>query len=124
MGFLTYCDNKGCSKQQEPLLNLETNEVECTECGKSIKSITVFAKAQMKGLGQIKRDEQKKQAFSVQCRFCKKENAPKLDQDKKILCSVCNKHLDYLTAPYAHAVRQFLLSKSSKVETKAIPPVK
>ena len=123
MGFLTFCDNKGCGKQMMPLLNLETNNVECTECSRPINSITSFAKTQMKSLGQVKRDEQKKQAFAVQCRFCKKENAPKLGSENEILCSICGKHLDYLTAPYVHAVRQFLLSRKGKAETKAIPPV-
>jgi uncharacterized Zn finger protein (UPF0148 family) len=106
MGFRTYCDNKGCGKDQEPLLNLDTNEVECTECRKEIKSITSFAKSQMKNLGQIKRIEKSQQAFSVQCNFCNKSSPPKINKDGQVICSVCEKHLNNLSAPYVNLIKQ------------------
>ena len=133
--FRVYCDNKGCGKDMEPLLNVETNEVECTECGRDIKSIHKFTNTQMKSFGQIKRDQKAKQAFSVQCKTCMKDNPPKLGEGDKILCGVCGVYLDYLTAPYAHAVREFLKSRQTKNQTtveipsvnvspKVIPPVR
>lgn len=133
--FRIYCDNKGCGRDMEPLLNVETNSVECTECGREVKSVHQFTKTQMKSLGQIKRDNKVKEAFSVQCKTCVKENAPILGPNQEILCSVCNAHLDYLTAPYAHAVREFLQSRKKQNQTtvqipavnvapKVVPPVK
>lgn len=121
--FRIYCDNKGCGKDMEPLLNINTNDVECTECGRAIKSITSFTKSQMKSIGQIKRDEKAKQAFSVQCRSCMKESAPKLGDKNEIRCSVCNHHLDYLSAPYAHAVREFLLTRQKNPATISVASV-
>jgi hypothetical protein len=112
--FKIYCDNKGCGKDMEPLLNVETNDVECTECGRTINCVSKFTKTQMKVLGQIKRDQKAKQAYSVQCRFCSKESPPALDENDNICCSLCNKTLDYLAAPYVHAVKQLLLSRRQK----------
>jgi ribosomal protein L34E len=121
--FRIYCDNKGCGKDMEPLLNVNTGDVECTECGRAIKSITSFTKSQMKAIGQVKRDEKVKQAFSVQCRSCMKESAPKLGSKKEIRCSICDSHLDYLSAPYTHAVREFLLTRQKNPATVSVSPV-
>jgi hypothetical protein len=121
--FRIYCDNKGCGKDMEPLLNVNTNDVECVECGRSIKSITSFTKSQMKSIGQIKRDEKVKQAFSVQCRSCMKESTPKLGDKNELRCSICNNHLDYLSAPYAHAVRENLLRKQKNIATVSVASV-
>lgn len=104
MGFSIQCDNKGCGKYQEPKLNLETNDVECADCGQPIKSVTSFAKNQMKSLGQIKRAEQTQQAFSVQCANCKK-SAPPVLSGKDILCAICKKELS-VSAPYAAILRE------------------
>jgi hypothetical protein len=112
MGFRTYCSNKGCGKDNEPLLNTSTNEVECSECGKPITNITSFAKAQMKTLGQIKRDSKKGQAFSIECTFCKKSSPPKIDPNtERIVCAFCNSYLDYLSAPFVQIVKEFLKKK-------------
>lgn|SRR5690554_2407285 len=105
MGFRIYCDNKGCRKEQEPLLNIETNEVECTECGKDIKSVSYFIKVQMKSLGQVKKDEKRSQAFATKCKFCSK-TAPPVVKSDKIHCSLCDEHLDYLSAPFANVIKQ------------------
>lgn len=105
--FRVYCDNKSCGKDQAPVLNLETNEVECTECGQNIKSITPFAKSQMKSLGQIKRDSKKEKAFAVQCKYCKKTAPPKIVNDK-VVCSLCDKHLDYLATSFVNVIKSNL----------------
>lgn len=111
--FRVYCDNKGCGKDQAPVLNLETNEVECTECGQNIKSITLFAKNQMKSLGQIKRDSKREKAFAVQCKYCKKAAPPKV-VDEKVVCSLCDKHLDYLAASFVNVIKDKLGKKQDE----------
>ena len=115
MAFNTYCTNRGCMKQMDPVLDKETNEVICTECGKSITSITEFAKRQMISLGQIRRASVKKQAWSVKCTACKKEGPPKLnkegERDKKnqpvikLLCQYCEVELTDLNRPFAETRR-------------------
>jgi len=102
MGFLICCDNKGCFKNMEPMLDVNNDEVICTECGKPIKSVTSFAKIQMKSLGQIKKAPPPSQAFSVECRFCGSV-APPIKQDKQIHCASCKRHLDYLTPAFAQS---------------------
>lgn len=111
MGFLVYCDNKGCGKDQEPTLDVHSNEVYCSECGKTIKSITDFAKRQMKVLGQIKRESKKQQAFSVKCGVCKKENPPKINQSNEIVCSFCDAVLSDLPKPFQQVIRNFIKSQ-------------
>jgi len=110
MPFSVYCDNKGCGKNTEPLLNLETNEAECVDCGGVIKSITSFAKIQLKSLGQIKRDDKKQQAFSVQCKACKKAAVPEINSEGTILCSLCKCKLD-ISGPYANLIRERFKNK-------------
>jgi len=105
MGFVICCDNKGCYQSMEPLLDTNTNEVICTECGQPIKSVTQFTRIQMKSLGQIKKSAPASKAFSVECRFCGSVSPP-TKKDKKLYCSSCNRHLDYLTPAF---VQSFLV---------------
>ena len=107
MGFLIYCDNKGCGKDQEPVIDVKTDQVFCTECGKEIKSITVFAKKTMKSLGQIKRAAKKQQAFSIKCKACNKENPPKIDDKNKIVCGACNSELTDIPKPFQQVIRNY-----------------
>lgn len=88
MPFAMNCNNKGCGKHQTPTLNQTTNDVECSECGKSISGVTDFAKRQMKSFGQIKKP--KKVAFSVKCNKCNQEALPALDIKNNLICSQCN----------------------------------
>lgn len=110
MPFSINCNNKGCGKYTEPLLNTETDEAECGDCGKEIKGITSFAKNQMKSLGQIKRDDKKQQAFSVQCKNCKKSSVPIINVEGTILCSLCKCKLD-ISGPYANLIREKFKNK-------------
>ena len=105
MAFLIYCDNKGCGKDQEPLLDVLSDEVYCVECGKTIKSVTSFAKKQMKTLGQIRRDEKKQQAFAVKCNVCKKESPPTVEKNGMIVCSLCKNELIDLPKPFAQVIK-------------------
>jgi len=106
MPFLICCDNKGCYETTEALLNPETNEVHCAACGKVIKSVTHFAKVQMKTLGQTMKNQKASRAFSVSCPSCGKTAQPIVGRDGSITCSVCSTELSSkLSAPMAQAIR-------------------
>src|ERR1019366_9677348 len=108
MAFVVYCDNKGCFKQQEPALDVLTNEVICAECGGAIKNITQFAKAQMKSIGQTKKAT--KQSYSVKCDSCQKQGAPTLDNDK-LLCASCKKPMENISKEFRPLIIQHLKAK-------------
>ena len=115
MPFWTFCDNKGCRKEMTPVIDKNTNEVFCTECGQTINSLTEFAKRQMVTLGQVRRAEKRKQAWSVKCESCQKEGPPVLNKDgeknekgllvgDKLLCSYCKVELTNLNKPFAQII--------------------
>ena len=112
MGFLMQCDNKKCREYQEPVLNKETDEVHCSKCDGVINHVSIFAKRQMRALGQVKRESVPKQAFSVKCESCKKVLCPKLVEEQgkktKLICPVCGEEHKQLPAPYAQTVIAFL----------------
>lgn len=119
--FRTFCDNKGCRKENQPVLDKSTGEVLCTECGQPINTVTKFMKAQMVSLGQVRKSEMKKQAWSVKCQHCEKEGPPKLNPEDekdshnqvviKLLCSYCGKDLDHLNKPFAEMIKTNLLAQ-------------
>lgn len=112
MPFLTYCTNKGCRAEQQPLLNIDTNEVLCSVCGGSINSLTNFAKSQLKSLGQTTKNAQSsKQTYSVKCGLCKKDARPVL-RDDKLICCGCNKELTSISGPFSTLLKAAL--KGSK----------
>lgn len=121
MGFRTFCDNKGCRKENEPVLDKQTGEVICTECNQPINSMTEFAKRQMISLGQVRRSEKKKQAWSVKCEKCEREGPPKLNKEGekdnnnqpvvKLHCTYCNAELTNLNQPFATMIKQNLLAQ-------------
>ena len=114
MGFLIQCDNKKCREFQEPALDKETDNVHCSKCDGIIDHVSIFAKRQMRAMGQIKRESVPKQAFAVKCvnEECNKILCPKLleEKDKKIklLCPSCDSEHTQLSAPYAQTVIAFL----------------
>ena len=108
MGVLIICDNKGCFKQVEPLLNVENNEVICTECGKPIKGVTYFMKVQLKSLGQTMRKQKAKSAYSVLCTKCGKNETPIVGNDGEIYCSNCNSPIKNITSQMAHVIKTML----------------
>jgi|SRR5271157_1336846 len=89
-----------------PVVNKETLEAYCTECGKTINNISIFMRRQMRDLGQIQRNEKKRLAWSVKCNHCQQEGPPELDKAGEILiCSFCKKTLDQLARPFAQMIK-------------------
>ena len=103
-----FCNNKGCYKEQEPLLDIENNLVHCTECGLEIKDVSKFVKVQMQTIGQVKR-EIVNQTFAVKCTECNKSATPKLEKGE-LVCKFCAHKLE-LSGPYAYAIKQYLTNK-------------
>lgn len=103
MPFQTFCDNKGCMKEQTPALDLDTNNVHCGECNRPIGTVTEFAKQQMKSLGQIIRKKKAQSAYVVKCQKCNVENTPKLFGDE-LVCASCSTKLN-LSPTFERLVR-------------------
>lgn len=116
MSFLMNCDNKKCGVLQEPLLDKDTNQVFCSECGEEMKTVTQFAKKSMLTMGQIKRVKRKQSAFPVICAECNKQSQPKL-VGKVLVCPDCGAQHKHLSPPIAHAIREYLTS--NPVSSKA-----
>jgi hypothetical protein len=113
MGFRIFCDNKGCRKEMEPVLDKADGKVYCTECAKEVHNMTEFAKNQMVSLGQVKREQKQQKAFSVKCEACKKENPPTMTKGK-LYCVSCNTELTNLSAPFAQAIKEFLRAQGNR----------
>ena len=90
--MLINCDNRGCLKSSNALLNVETLEVICGECGKAIKGISEPMKRTLKSFGQILRNEEKK-AFMMACKSCNANREVVLDHENNTVCRVCNKEI-------------------------------
>jgi ribosomal protein L34E len=105
MGFLINCDNKGCYKESEALLDKSTKNVHCNECGEVIKNITIFAKKQLESIGQVKRHNSN-QAYALHCKNCNKKAVPKLVDDK-FCCSLCDCKIE-VPAPFQKILRDNL----------------
>lgn len=111
--FRVFCDNKGCRKEVEPLLDKSDNKIYCPECNNVINNVTEFMKNQMVSLGQIKRQQKKQQAFSVKCISCQKENPPILKKGK-LYCQICDTEITNLSAPFAHSIKEFLKAQNNR----------
>ena len=85
--MLIPCNNKGCLKSSAALLNTETMEVLCSECGQVISNISEPMKRTLKSFGQIVRNLDKK-AFVVACTQCNANRQVVIDNDNTV-CSVC-----------------------------------
>lgn len=112
MGFRANCKN--CKSEMEPEIDRTDMVVYCADCGKPLPedTFTPFAKKQMVSMGQIRRVNKKKAAYSVKCEHCEKELPPELGSNKKtLMCGSCKKELKNLSKPFANTVIQFLNSK-------------
>ena len=112
MGFSINCDNKGCGKLTEPVIDVGTNQVICVDCGKEIKNVTSFAKTQMKSLGQTRKAVKKQQSWAIKCESCKLDGQPVL-KDDKFYCSGCKSEIKTISGPFKQILKQQLKPKTT-----------
>lgn len=92
MPMLILCDNKGCYKQNAPLLSVKDNTVLCGECGNTINKVTEFTKKSLKSMNQVQK-ETEVHSFAVKCKSCTKTGTPYLKLGKAF-CPHCNHDLE------------------------------
>lgn len=111
--FLIYCESKECRQEMAPVIDKKTKVVHCSECDAVVNNIDPFMKGQLANLGQIRRDNDKKMAFGVQCTYCERKGTPKLGPKKEILCSYCSKDItNKLSAPFVGILKEKLSTKN------------
>ena len=86
--MLIVCDNKGCMKTTEALLDVDKNEVICQECGQAITNISAIMKKTLKTTGNIVRSAHKK-AFMMGCKQCQANREVVLDASTNTVCKMC-----------------------------------
>lgn len=83
------CTNKGCrATTYNSYLDEATNEVICSECGKTISGISEFMKRSLAGMGKIKRDRS-----LVKCKKCAKSGKP-VPKEGKFFCCFCGEKMN------------------------------
>ncbi len=90
MPFSIQCNNKGCGQIQNPFLDKGTDKVFCSSCNGEITNVTIFAKNQMKSLGQFGTKKQK--SFSIKCTSCSSQERP-IKKENQYCCGKCKKEL-------------------------------
>lgn len=93
MSFTLQCLNKECRKLTEPLLDLETNDVVCSDCGAVIPNITDFVKRQLKFEKKIKSASKKGASFGLKCGSCDNNDTPVFKKNA-LWCSKCDSKLN------------------------------
>ena len=111
--MLIMCDNKSCHKQSNALLNPETLEVICQECGKPIENVSDAMKRTLKSFGQIIRESKK--AFMLACPKCKANREVVLDENNNNICKNC---YEPLTVHPAFKIAMEEAGGLKKIETK------
>jgi ribosomal protein L34E len=104
MPILLNCNNKGCGKSNEHVLDPLDNQVYCADCGNVINGISHFTKTQLKALKQIKKPI--KSAYAVRCPKCKNEQLPKLDAKNNLVCPSCNQPSTNVSKPFELLIRE------------------
>jgi hypothetical protein len=90
--FALRCVAKDCHKLTDPLLDVDTNEVICGDCGSIIPNVTSFYKKQLADFKRIKKPTKNGKAFTVFCKACKSQDVPTLKESKGF-CSKCDEEL-------------------------------
>lgn len=92
--MLISCNSKGCGKSSDALLDTQSNEVICQECGQVIQNIAEPMKRALKNAGQVVRSAALKKAFMFNCNSCKANREVVLDKStNKVSCKVCGNEL-------------------------------
>ena len=92
------CNNKGCCKMSEALLDKADDKVYCIECGNEITNITSFTKTSLRSLGQFKREGKANSSFMITCPICNKRSGPKLNGED-VCCGACGESLKDKVSP-------------------------
>jgi len=74
-------------KTSNALLNPDTLEVICQECGAPIANISDAMKRTLKSFSQVIRSERK--AFMLACKACRANREVVMDQDNNTICKTC-----------------------------------
>lgn len=111
--MLIMCNNKGCMKSSNALLDTDTLKVICQECGKEITNITEPMKRTLKSHGQIMRADKK--AFMLACNVCKANREIALDQDNNTVCKTCHNPITI------HAAFKIAIEEAGNLERINIP---
>lgn len=90
--MLVNCNNKGCMQASNALLDVDSMEVICQECGKPITNLAETMKRALKSFGQIVRTERK--AFMLACNACKANREVVMTQDNKTICKTCHEPIE------------------------------
>lgn len=102
--MLIQCTTKGCMKPNLALLNRQTKEVICQECGNPIANVSEYARRTLSSLGRILRTTERK-PFQVHCPACKgRRDVLLIEGGKGALCSACKGELRVSDA-VLHAIR-------------------
>ncbi len=86
--MLITCNNRGCLKSSDALLDVKTDKVICGECKREITNVSVMMKKTLKSFGQIIRETKK--AFMLACKSCNANREIVLDQKGNTLCKTCH----------------------------------
>lgn len=108
--MLLTCNNKGCLKSSEAALDLQSYDVICRECGKSISNISESMKRALKSFGQILRTDNRK-AFMMGCKSCNANREVVLDDKNNTICKICSSEIKVQPA-----MRQALIAMGHKVD--------
>jgi rRNA maturation protein Nop10 len=116
MVFITFCDNKGCRQEMEPVVDKETLKAYCTVCGEEINCIAEPMRRHLVASGQVRKLDKKRLGFAQKCPYCEKTEVPVIkviDEQggREILtCAHCGKHLDKIPAPFAEMLKMQIKS--------------
>lgn len=94
--FALQCTHKGCYKFQHPVLDLETNEIHCSDCDGVLTNVSPFIKQQLKIEKQIRKRAKKPKHFAVKCSVCSEFETPKV-KDNELMCGACDAELQVTT---------------------------
>lgn len=90
--MLIRCNNKGCYDHTNAKLDVKTDEVICSTCGKPIENISSSMKRILLQNGQIIRP--KKTSFQVKCPVCNDSVSVKITKGDVAKCSICDTELN------------------------------
>lgn len=101
--MMILCTNKGCLSYSEAKLNVDTNEVICDNCGKTVDNLTSIMRNALKQNGQIVRKSNKK--LMLACNKCHANREIVLDQNNKTICSICHTEIQ-VYAQFKMAIKE------------------